>query len=143
MDETHWRRLERMYLGAPVNRYFDPGIEISDGRASITIEVREDFHHAAGAMHGSVYFKALDDAAFFAANSRVADCFVLTASFHLDFFRPVSTGTICSTGKLVYEGRRMLTAEAQLVDETDRVLARGSGTFLKSNLPLGPDIGYK
>lgn len=143
MDEAHWRRLERMYLVAPMNRYFEPAIEIGDGRASITIEVREDFHHAAGAMHGSVYFKALDDAAFFAANSRVEDVFVLTASFHLDFFRPVSAGTIRATGELVHEGRRMLTAEAELVDDQGRMLARGGGTFFKSSLPLGPDIGYK
>ena len=143
MNEEHWRRLERMYLGAPVNRYFDPGIEIADGQAKITIAVRDDFHHAAGAMHGSVYFKALDDAAFFAANSRVEDVFVLTASFHLDFFRPVSTGTVTATGRLVYEGRRMLTAEAGLEDEDGRALARGSGTFLRSSLPLSPDIGYK
>jgi uncharacterized protein (TIGR00369 family) len=143
MNEEHWRRLERMYLGAPVNQYFDPGIEIADGRATITILVREDFHHAAGAMHGSVYFKALDDAAFFVANSRVEDVIVLTASFHLDFFRPVSAGTVHAAGALVYEGRRMLTAEAVLKAEGGKVLARGSGTFLRSSLPLDPDIGYK
>jgi uncharacterized protein (TIGR00369 family) len=87
--------------------------------------------------------RRIDDAAFFAANSRVADVFVLTASFHLDFFRPVSTGTVRATGTLIYEGRRMLTAEAVLRDQGGQVLARGRGTFLRSSLPLGPDIGYK
>jgi acyl-coenzyme A thioesterase PaaI-like protein len=36
-------------------------------------------HHSIHAVHGSVYFKALDDAAFFAVNSLVEDVFVLTA----------------------------------------------------------------
>lgn len=37
----------------------------------------------------------------------------------------------------------MLTAEAALRAEGGQVLARGSGTFLRSSLPLSPDIGYK
>ncbi|MFN8583326.1 MAG: hypothetical protein U0163_20415 [Gemmatimonadaceae bacterium] len=77
-DATHFHRLERMYLAAPINRFFEPAITISDGRAEVRFTVRPDFHHAAHAMHGSVYFKALDDAAFFAVNSAVTDVFVLT-----------------------------------------------------------------
>ena len=34
--------------------------------------VRPDFFHAAGAVHGSVYFKLLDDAAYFDALSHTA-----------------------------------------------------------------------
>lgn len=70
---AHHRKLERMYLGAPINRYFRPRIEIGDGRAAVSIPIREEFFHAAHAAHGAIYFKALDDAAFFAANSLVED----------------------------------------------------------------------
>ena len=63
MSDTHFQKLTRMYLGAPINRYFAPRIEISRGQAVVTLPVREDFHHAASAVHGAVYFKALDDAA--------------------------------------------------------------------------------
>jgi hypothetical protein len=40
----------------------------------VTGLVRPDFFHAAHAVHGSVYFKALDDAAFFAVASLVQEC---------------------------------------------------------------------
>ena len=80
-SEQHYRKLERMYLGASINDYFRPAMTVSDGSARVVIPVRKDFFHAAGAVHGSVYFKAMDDAAFFAAASIVADVFVLTASF--------------------------------------------------------------
>ncbi len=69
----HYRALESLYLAAPTNRYFSPAIEIKKGRATITIPVKEDFFHIAGAVHGSTYFKALDDAAFFACNSLIDD----------------------------------------------------------------------
>src|SRR5438132_132473 len=63
-NEEHFRKLERMYQSAPINRYFAPVLRISEGSAQLTIPVKTDFFHAAHAVHGSVYFKALDDAAF-------------------------------------------------------------------------------
>ena len=86
----HFRKLERMYAAAPINRYFAPKLTICDGEAEVRIAVRDDLHHTVGALHGAVYFKAMDDAAFFAANSIVEDVFVLTARFEIEFLRPVS-----------------------------------------------------
>jgi acyl-coenzyme A thioesterase PaaI-like protein len=37
---------------------------VDEGYAEVVIPVRQDLLHAAGAAHGAVYFKALDDAAF-------------------------------------------------------------------------------
>ena len=81
--DEHHRRLEHMYLSAPANEYFKPEIRIDEGRAEVRLTVRPDFFHAASAVHGSVYFKLLDDATFFAASSLVDDVFVLTASFNI------------------------------------------------------------
>jgi len=58
-----------MYAAAPINNFFLPKITVSEGESIIEIEITEKLHHAAGGVHGSVYFKMLDDAAFFAANS--------------------------------------------------------------------------
>ena len=45
--------------------------------------------HAADAAHGTVYFKMMDDAAFYACNSLVTDRFLLTTAFNLLFTRPL------------------------------------------------------
>lgn len=121
--------LERAYLGAPVNQFYKPRIRISEGECAIEIDVRPEFHHAMGAAHGMVLFKALDDAAFFAANSRVEEGFVLTADFHLHFLAPIREGTIRSVGRIVHQGRRQIVAEATATDDKGKLLARGSGTF--------------
>ncbi|MBK5230881.1 MAG: PaaI family thioesterase, partial [Thermoleophilia bacterium] len=68
----------------------------------VAVKVREDMLHAAHALHGSVYFKVLDDAAFFAANSLIPGHFVLTAGFSLHLLRPVTGGTITATGRIVH-----------------------------------------
>ena len=71
--EEHYRKLERMYASARVNEYFRPTLEVREGTAKLVIPIRPDFHHAAHAVHGNVYFKALDDACWFAAASLIED----------------------------------------------------------------------
>ncbi len=143
IKEEHYRKLERMYATAPINEYYQPKIRISEGHAELVIQVREDFFHAAGAVHGSVYFKSLDDSAFFAVNSLVDDAFVLTTSFNIYLTRPVSEGEIKATGRVVHRSRRLFVAESVLVDSEGREIARGSGTFMKSSISLSPELGYE
>ena len=50
----------------------------------IDLTISDKYFHALNAIHGTVYFKLLYDAAFFAANSVVKDVFVLTSSFNLE-----------------------------------------------------------
>ena len=142
VELEHYRKLERMYALAPINQFYLPTLVVKEGASTLTIPVREAFHHTAGAMHGSVYFKALDDAAFFAANSMVHDVFVLTATFEITFLRPVQSGTIRAEGRIVGgEGRRIL-AVSQLFDEHGTLVAEGSGTFARSKIVLDEEVGY-
>jgi uncharacterized protein (TIGR00369 family) len=141
-NEEHYRKLERMYASATVNDHYSPTMRISEGQAEVVIPIRPDLFHAAGAVHGLVYFKALDDAAFFAVNSLVDDVFVLTASFNLYMTRPVSEGEMRATGRVVHGSRRFFVAEAVAVNSDGQEVARGSGTFLPSSIPLTPEVGY-
>ena len=141
--DEHFGRLERMYVAAPANEYFRPEIRVGDGTAEVWLTVRPDFFHAARAVHGSVYFKLLDDATFFAASSLVRDVFVLTASFNIYFLRPISAGTMTARGTIVSRSSRMLIGEGVLVDADGKEIARGSGTFMPSRVPLDDRVGYR
>lgn len=142
MTDEHFRALERAYAAAPVTRWMETRAEVTDGHATVTLAIRDEFHHAAAAVHGSIYFRMLDDAAFFAANSRVTDVLLLTSSFNVQFFRPVVEGVLRAEGDIVNESRRLVSADARLFDEDDNLLARGSGTFMPSGIPLGELPGY-
>ena len=141
-NALHFERLERMYLAAPTNEYYRPRIRITEGCAELEVDVAPKLYHSAGAMHGSHYFKVLDDSAFFAVNSLVTDVFVLTVSFTVHLLRPVSEGTVTGHGKVVHRSRRLFVAESVLVDSLGNEIARGNGTFMRSRSPLGPDLGY-
>ena len=147
MDEIpaseHYARLVRTYLSAPTNDYYRPRLAIEEGRTTLEVDARDELFHSAGAVHGSHYFKLLDDSAFFAVNSLVRDVFVLTVTFTVNLMRPVSSGVLTAEGQVVNKSRRLFWAESVLRDEAGRQLARGSGTFVRSQIPLDPQIGYR
>ncbi|MEE9600347.1 MAG: PaaI family thioesterase, partial [Thermoplasmata archaeon] len=74
--------------------------------------------------------------------SLVEDVFVLTVSFTVYLTRPISSGEIRATGKVVHRSKRLFVAESELVDSKGRQIARGSGTFMRSNIALSPAVGY-
>lgn len=142
-DTAHFRGLESMYAAAPINAIYRPRMQVEEGRAEIVIEAGPGLHHSAGAVHGSVYFKMLDDAAFFAANSLEPEVFVLTTSFTTYMTRPVSEGTLRAVGTVVNRNRSQFIAEAVLFDEQERELGRGNGLFVRSKVKLVDALGYR
>lgn len=144
MDEQHFEKLKRMYLRANVNtQIFDKTeCKIESGKSTISLTISEKYFHALGAIHGAVYFKLLDDAAFFAVNSLINDVFVLTTSFNINIVRPVSSGKITAIGKVKYKSRNMFVAEASLYNEAEKEIAFGTGNFAKSKFELTEEIGY-
>lgn len=140
----HFRKLERMYHDhAPINDFFDPELSISEGEATIELPVSEDLFHPGGAVHGTAYFKALDDAAFFAVNSLVEDVFVLTTQMNLYLTRPVSEGTMRARGEVLHHNPDQYIAESVLEDGDGKQLARATGQFVRSGIELEPEIGYE
>lgn len=137
----HYRKLEHMYHGHPLNQVFNARITIEERQTELLIPVKPELFHAANAIHGAVYFKALDDAAFFSANSIVLDVFVLTTAFTTYLTRPVSSGILRSTGRLVNYNKSQFIAEAVLYNDGKEV-GRGNGIYLRSKMLLGEVEGY-
>ena len=141
---VHYRALEALYASAPVNRLFDSRLEVlGEGHARIRFMVDDTVHHAAGAAHGTIYFKMLDDAAFYAANSMVTDRFLLTTAFNLHFTKPIRAGEVVAEGRWVSGRRRVFIAEAHLVDGEGDEIGRGTGTFMRSHIALSGLAGYR
>ena len=118
-------------------------MNIDNEKAELTLPVTQRFFHAANAIHGSVYFKMLDDAAFFAVNSIVTDVFVYTVSFNTQLLRPVSAGIIRSTGELKFKSVNLFIADSVLYDENGKLIGKGTGSFMRSKIELSEKIGYR
>jgi len=141
--EGHYRALERLYASAPVNAKFASRLHIpGEGLSHLTFTITPEDYHAAGAAHGTIYFKMLDDAAFYAANTLATDRFLLTTSFNLHFTKPVRAGTVTAEGRWVSGRRRVFVAEARLVDQEGEEIGPGTGTFMRSRIALSGLPGY-
>ena len=145
MNQEHFKKLERMYLQANINTfiYDTTTITISNKHAEIGLAISEKYFHALGAIHGSVYFKLLDDAAIFAVSSIVEDVFVLTTSFNLNIIRPATTGLIKAVGEVRFQSKNLFVAESRLLNEEGKEIVFGTGNFAKSKIALSEQIGYK
>jgi uncharacterized protein (TIGR00369 family) len=142
-EVAHLRALESLYNSAPINRLFRSHIILPEaGRSEIRFPVMPDSFHAAGAAHGTLYFKMLDDAAFYAANGLVSDRFLLTTAFNLHFTKPMRGGEARAEGRWISGKRRVFVAEARIVDSEGEECARGTGTFMRSHIALSGLDGY-
>ncbi len=140
----HFRALEALYASAPINGLFDSQLEVvGEGHARIRFTISPQMFHAAHAAHGTIYFKMLDDAAFYAANSLVTDRFLLTTAFNLHFTKPARGGTVIAEGRWISGKRRVFVAEAHLTDEDGDEIGRGTGTFMRSHIALSSLPGYR
>ena len=141
---AHFRGLESLYRAAAINALFDSEIKIAEaGFAKIRFEAQSAMNHAAGAAHGTLYFKMMDDAAFYACNSMVSDRFLLTTAFNLVFTRPLKDGPVVAEGRWVSGKRRVFVGEARLILPDGEEAARGTGTFMRSHIPLSGLAGYR
>ena len=140
--QNHYEKLINMYNSGPINKLYNPVLRIEKGASEITQTVDSKFFHAAGALHGSVYFKLLDDAAYFAANSVVKDVFVVTANFTIQLLRPVKKGVLTAKAKVISNGQNIIYAQADLFNERGKLVASGTGNFMRSTTPLSKEIGY-
>ena len=142
--KAHYRGLEAIFRAAPVNLIIESQLTIiGEGEARIEFPIEPKLFHAAGGIHGVVHYKAMSDAAFYAANSLFTDRILLTSSFNLNFIKPVVVGPLIAEGRWVSGRKRILIADAKLIDGEGEVVARGTGTFAPSSLLLSSLKDYQ
>ncbi len=134
MSKTHFEKLEALFAAAPVNRMIYRGgrMEVSHGASRYVWEVQPDFFHGAEALHGTAYFKLLDDAAYFASASLEEIYFLVTKSFELDFLLPVEQGKLVAEGKVLQQTEQVIYTQANIYQEQGKQVASGKGIFVRS-----------
>ncbi|PUA81125.1 aromatic compound degradation protein PaaI [Nocardioides currus] len=104
-------------------------------RGSVTCGMRVDtFHYnPLGGVHGGMISTLLDTAAGCSVHSTLAVGEMYTSlDLSVKFLRPVTleSGQVTCVGKVLSRGRRTALAEAQLVDEDDRLLAHATSSCM-------------
>ena len=66
MNEEHYAKLRNMYRSAPCNKQDGPDLTVYKGKAIVTLTVKPNMFHSAGALHDAYYYRGMEDAARYA-----------------------------------------------------------------------------
>jgi len=138
----HFSKLKNMYFHSEINSQYNPVIEIFEGKSEVAIPITPSLLHSGNALHGSIYFKVLDDSAFLAANSLEKDHFALTSTFTTYITEPVSHGILKAAARVVNQTRAQIVVESIAYNHAQEV-ARGHGIFVRSRRLLKDVADYK
>ena len=142
MLDKHFKNLISIYNQAPINKVYKPRMRLALGKCTIKMNILKSFHHSAKSLHGSVYFKMLDDAAWAASNTHVKDVFLFTYNFNVFLTKPVFKGNIKSVGEVIDIENTKISTKSVLFDSNDIEIATGEGVFIRSKYPLKDAIGF-
>jgi uncharacterized protein (TIGR00369 family) len=105
--------------------------EIEPGRAVVALEAGPRHANPMGTVHGGVLCDTADAAMgmAYAATLEEGETFT-TLELKINFLKPVRTGRLTATGRVVKGGRTVGLVECDVVDDKDRLVARAASTCM-------------
>jgi uncharacterized protein (TIGR00369 family) len=105
--------------------------EVEPGRAVVAFEAGRRHANPMGTVHGGVLCDIADAAMGMAyAATLDEDETFTTLELKINFLKPVRTGPLVATGRVVKGGRSIGLVECDVVDDKDRLVARASSTCM-------------
>ena len=127
----------------PVHDWLGLEIELRGEQAVVTLQLTDEVRGPApGTIHGGILATLADVTAALtlSGNFDIAIERPVTTDMHIRYYRQPKSGPITATGRLVYRGRRILSAESSIVDGEGRELARATATFMIVQMQGLPEL---
>ena len=105
--------------------------EVEPGRAVVTLEADRRHANPMGTVHGGILCDIADAAMgiAYAATLDEGETFT-TLELKINFLKPVRTGRLVATGRVVKGGHSVGLTECDVVDDKERLVARASSTCM-------------
>jgi uncharacterized protein (TIGR00369 family) len=105
--------------------------EVEPGRAVVEFEADGRHANPMGTLHGGVLCDIADAAMGMAYASTLGEGETFTTlELKINFMKPVWTGKLLATGRVVKNGRTIGLVECDIVDAADQLVARASSTCM-------------
>jgi uncharacterized protein (TIGR00369 family) len=108
-------------------------VEVSEGRAVLTIIPDERYYNGVGIVHGGLAATLLDSALGCAINTMMpAGKIFTTLEMKINYVRPMrrETGQVRCEGKVIHVGSRVATADGRIIDASGKLYAHGTATCM-------------
>jgi uncharacterized protein (TIGR00369 family) len=105
--------------------------EVEPGRAVVELEAKPEHANPMGTLHGGILCDIADAAMGMAYASTLGDGESFTTlELKINYLKPVRTGKLTATGRVVKGGRTVGLVECDVVDDGDHLVARASSTCM-------------
>ena len=106
--------------------------EIGDGTVSIHLDVRDEFLQNQGVVHGGVVASLIDTASAFAVLTKIElDERVTTTDLTIHYLRPIKSGRMTATARIVRGGRRLFVLTVDVTNYSEALVATAVTTYIK------------
>jgi acyl-CoA thioesterase len=106
--------------------------ELGDGSATLHLEVREELLQYRKVVHGGAIASLIDTASAFALLTRIElDEHVTTTDLTIHFLRPITSGRMTATAKIIRGGRRLFVLSVEVTNDRGILAATAVTTYIK------------
>ena len=101
------------------------------GRSEIRMKVDQGLTQLAGFAHGGVSASLIDSAVGLAICTLIGRRIrITTIDLQVNFVAPAKPGSLTARGRVVHQGRRTAVGDAEVLDESGKLVAKGTATYL-------------
>jgi uncharacterized protein (TIGR00369 family) len=106
-------------------------VRVEAGEVEIALTAQPHHLNLLGTLHGGMLATVADTAMGLALRTKLEPgTSQVTGQLNIHYLRTMRAGRVTGVGRVVKPGRQMGYAEAEVLDERGRLLARASSTFI-------------
>ena len=132
-DPQKVARAQKAFASVPYARFLGLQLgEFRDGEVSIHLEVRDELKQNQGVVHGGAIASLIDTASAFAVLTRIEITErVTTTDLTIHYLRPVTSGRMTATARIVRGGRRLFVLSVEVTNSANKLIATAVTTYIK------------
>ena len=106
--------------------------DVGIGYSVLEIDLAKKHLQPFGMVHGGVFASIIDAASFWSIYFRLEDqsAGLTTVDLKLNYLAPAASGKLIARGRQIKLGKTLGYADAEVTDETGKILAHGSSTVI-------------
>src|SRR5262245_49944318 len=133
LDPAKVSRAQTAFAAVPYAKFL--GLKLGDvaaGQVSVHLDVRDELLQNQGVVHGGAIASLIDTASAFAVLSQIElQEKVTTTDLTIHYLRPVISGSMKATAKVVRGGRRLFVLSVDVFDGREALVATAVTTYIK------------
>ena len=133
LDQARLARIREAFAAVPYAKLlgFELG-EMKPGEAKLHLDMRDELKQNQGVAHGGAVASLIDTAAAFAVVTRLESGErVTTTDLTIHYLRPITSGRLTATARIVRGGRRLFVLSVEVTNEQQILLATALTSYLK------------